>query len=83
MQRTIFLHEPSPDKYGRIKELYTYTREDLDHQKYYGNEYTADIYKAENALMDILDLSPIQAILRREIEKAIEDYAEAIKEESG
>jgi predicted ArsR family transcriptional regulator len=82
MKRTIFLHEPLPDKYGRIKELYTYTREDLNHQKYYCNEYTADVYKAENTLMDILDLFPIRAILRREIEKAIEDYAEAIKEEA-
>ena len=76
MKRANFIFEPTEDKYGRIHELYVFTRDGYD-QKCYCNQYTANVYKAENVLLDILEKLPIMPILRKEIEKAIENYGEA------
>jgi hypothetical protein len=81
MQRTKFTFEPTPDKYGRIRDLYVFTREGLG-MKYYCDEYVANVYKAENILLDILDALPIKPIQRKRIEKAIEAYGGAKDEKA-
>lgn len=76
MKKVTFIHEPTPNKYGRYSESFVYTREDLD-MKCYCNEYAAETLKLENKILDIINSLPVLPILKEEILQTIEKYGEA------